>query len=619
MGFLTIILFFIYCYGLGHSLSRQWKDFNLEVFIMRIGIGLAALPVFGLFLNLIRIPLDWKIFFVCSLIVPIFDLFKNLEKIKSQLKFKKIKPSFHILLLFIIFISCLAIYCGGPFQYSWLEDDDSWFHAAGIKYIAVEKNVNVPKGTFQYIDPYPPGYDLLIGILHQTSPSIYWTLKFFNGLIICLGILFFYYFVKEFTGDRNKALLATCFLAMIPCYLSHFIWAHSLAVSLFFPALYCALKTKDDKFFILPATIIISAVSLVQPTQFIKFVCFFLVFFLASFYWKSLKKSFMIQTLFYAIILSFVLWGAPTIIKGMKGQSVLTVQNKKEPTKLKGYEFNEKNKIFKIISSQFNPKGGSATRAYTFKDYFFVEERNMINNPVGVGLVLSILSILGAGVVLTRINGLHDQKKFYYGTLLGWSIFTFLGLNSMTFHLPVGLFAFRFWMLFAIPVVLLATEATFFIRERIRNKRLFIAVIVGMVFYTSGYKKILINTAYWPRGIVWPYFEELQGYGYLRVNLKPNTKVFTFQDNFLVIGVDMFSDFWREEYRQKFNHAFDWDVNKLYNVLKDNNYEFLVIGLRERDYYGLERFNEKLNLLNKSKYFELIYNKRYAAWVFRLI
>ena len=63
MSFLTIILFFIYTYGFGFSIAKLVRESEnfLERNLMRVGIGLATMIVLGLLLNLIKVPLDWRI------------------------------------------------------------------------------------------------------------------------------------------------------------------------------------------------------------------------------------------------------------------------------------------------------------------------------------------------------------------------------------------------------------------------------------------------------------------------------------------------------------------------------------------------------------------------------
>ena len=87
--------------------------------------------------------------------------------------------------MLVIFAANFYIYASGAFKYPYLEDDDSWAHTFGAKYVSMGNNVfekDIEK--LRYINPYPPSYDIWMGILHQTNDSMYWTLKFFNAFII---------------------------------------------------------------------------------------------------------------------------------------------------------------------------------------------------------------------------------------------------------------------------------------------------------------------------------------------------------------------------------------------------------------------------------------------------
>jgi len=195
MSLITIVLFFIYSWGLGFTITSFVKNSEnfLERNLMRIGIGLGVFVVLGILLNLFYIPLDWKIFLALSLIYPLFIFFRKIKNFKNpELKLRLKKSNLNIAIVLIIFFFCLYMYAGGSLKYPYLEDEDPWTHSVSTKYISTEKTIDAPKNYyFPYIDPYPPGYDMLMGILHQTSASISWTLKFFNGLIISLGIVFF--------------------------------------------------------------------------------------------------------------------------------------------------------------------------------------------------------------------------------------------------------------------------------------------------------------------------------------------------------------------------------------------------------------------------------------------
>jgi hypothetical protein len=582
---------------------------NLETNIMRVGIGLGVWPVVAVLLNIFHIPIDWRIFLFLALFGPVYDFIKYRTRIIS---FEK--PSIPAVTLFLIFIFNIWVYCHGPFNYLWLEDDDSWGHASSIKYIAVERNFNVDPGQFHYLNPYPPGYDLIFATLHQTNPSLYWTIKFFNGLIISLGFLFFYFLAKEFTANKTKAVLATIFLFLAPCYLSHFIWAHALLITLFFPALYLLHKARKDRNLILPSSIVIAGMLLIQPTQTIKFLGFAMIFFLAdALIYKKFSKN-LIVIMFSAGIIS-LLWWLPIINQMHSGTSKLLVRIDNEAT-------GNTIETGGLLGRLFSPTKGTATRSYTFGDYFGVEKNNLINSPVGVGPVLCILVWMGILYSFYRVKKGEEEEKVYLFTTLGWGIFTFLGMNSMTFHFPIGLFAFRFWLLFAIPVSILAMEAIWGLLTLLKQPVVKVAIVVILIPWvalTSGVMKYRINTAVWPWGVSWGSYRELIGYVWLRYNLPPNTKVFTFKDNFLVLGHDMRADYWRPEYQTAFSDAMDLDIPTLHKRLKQQNFAYLILGRKEVRAFGVEAVNAKVKSIGDSGLFKFIYGNEGGVRVFKIL
>jgi len=166
MSAITILLFFVYCYGLGFTVSSFVKNSEnfFERNLMRLGFGLSLLPFLALILNIIKLPADWKIIFTLSLIYPLYFVFKNYKKFKLSFRFTKTNLSIFIML--IIFSVNFYIYGTGAFNYPYLEDDDSWAHAIGVKFMSIEKNAfDQTVGRIRYINPYPPAYDILLGKL----------------------------------------------------------------------------------------------------------------------------------------------------------------------------------------------------------------------------------------------------------------------------------------------------------------------------------------------------------------------------------------------------------------------------------------------------------------------
>ena len=90
----TVILFFVYFWGLGFTAMYLLTDKTenaLERFFLRVAIGMGVFPLLSIILNVVRIPLDWKIFLVVSIAFPLFVLGKKLytkEHIFSEEKFQ---------------------------------------------------------------------------------------------------------------------------------------------------------------------------------------------------------------------------------------------------------------------------------------------------------------------------------------------------------------------------------------------------------------------------------------------------------------------------------------------------------------------------------------------------
>src|SRR3989338_5942334 len=290
MGFevaFTILLFFVLIWGFGFSALRllrvkESSDTSSDIFgrqILRLGIGIPVFIVLGVLLNLVRIPLYWWVFLILALVYPLYSLSRGKVRRKLAASTKKfvagrpLKVTYNqlfIVAVLLLFLFNLYTYATGSFAYPYLEDDDPWTYAREMRYVAVEKTLDVPYyRPVNYLDPYPPAFALIMGVLHQTSPEAQWTLKFFNSLLISLGILFFFYMVRELTKSDAIALASMFVISMLPSYLSHFIWSHTFIPLLFFLLIYAFERTKDQRWWIISG-IIVAAILLTHPHQAIK-------------------------------------------------------------------------------------------------------------------------------------------------------------------------------------------------------------------------------------------------------------------------------------------------------------------------------------------------------------
>ena len=681
MTAVSIILFLLYTWGFGFglgSLVKEPKDF-LEKNLMRIGIGLGAMLTLGLLFNLIKIPLDWRIFLLASLITISVRVYINLRKKEFALFDKKnFSISIYSLIMLVLFSITFYMYGTGAFAYPYLEDDDSWSHAMGAKYVAVQKTVFAGVGNpLNYIDPYPPAYDLLFGILHQTNDFVYWTLKFFNAFIISLSIIFFYFFVKNFTNSSKKALFSTFALFAIPGYLSHFIWAIALTMPLFFVSFYAVEKIKDDKRWWIIGAVVIAATVTSSPTHSAYFGSFFLIYLMGKTIVerKFLRYEFLAG--FIGLMVSFGLWWLPMTLNygGLSGLA---------------YSFTGDQSVVGIA--------GTADRIYSMSDFIYAKGANLVNNPIGIGFVVSLLVIVALISILHKnyskskkhilkisimfivvaalflfflssnyvkfvekrnvmplekgsvpfLEFLSDQsfvvyfllilifvlvlliavnykkedpKDNYLVIVLLWMIFSFYAVNAGPFVYKIS--PFRAWIIFAIPVALLSGEAInylfnfakalagSFTRSKILTGSiaLIFLVIIGYgIITTSFVQKYAVNTAQWPPGGFWTSNEEIGGYIWFKDNIPPDTRVFTFSNNALILGLDKFICHWCDDVRDYQKNGFDQTIEQTYDWLKKGQYKYIIIDGQTARKFGANETSNKIQELAESGNFNPIFD-----------
>ena len=607
MGIITIFLFFVYCYGLGFAVTSFAKNSGnfLERNLMRIGFGLALLPLIGLILNIIRVPIDWKIILLVSLAYPVFYIAKN--RPKPELKFKITRTDLSILAMLVIFFANLYIYASGAFSYPFLEDDDSWSHALGAKFVAQEKTAFAGEDSpFHYLDPYPPAYDMLMGILHQTNDSMYFTLKFFNALIISLSTIFFYFFVREFTGNRNKALFAAFALLSIPAFMSHFIWALSLTMPLFFVVFYAMEMMKhDSRWWIVAALSMVTALTS-SPTHSVYFGLFFVLYYLAKIILERKLLPWHASAGILGLALSFILWWGPMLLKyGFVGT-------------IKGIGFDVG--LLKEQGLEVALRG-TGRQLYTFSDFFIAQKQNMINNPIGIGIFLSILAIIGIAFLLLRYKHLLKKENHWMIIALVWFAFTLYAVNGERFTLKIS--PFRAWMLLAIPVCILAAEGAFNLmaisKKHIRNigKYSVLAILLVGIFFTSTQQKIAVNTAAWPPGAFWTSGDEIAAYVWMKDNLPRNSNVFTFWNNAPVVGMDMYTCHWCENIKTYMKDGFDQNAEELHGWLRQNNYGYIIFDGQTAQGLGVNETNAKVYEISQSGLFQPVFQNN-GAVIFRV-
>ena len=611
MSLATIILFFVYCYGLGFTVSSFAKNSEnfLERNFMRLGFGLSLLPFVAIILNIIKIPADWRILLIISIIYPIYFIARNIRKLDlsgfSRIRITKANLSIFVML--VIFAANFYVYASGAFNYPYLEDDDSWGHSQGVKYYSIEKNAfaDTARGV-RYMTPYPPTYDVLMGILHQTNDSVHWTLKFFNALIVSLSVIFFYVFMKEFSGSSNKALFAAFALASIPAFLSHFIWAIALSVPLYFVSFYAVERIKHDKKWWIVAGLVMFTTLTSSPTHSTYFGLFFALYLATKIILERKLLLWHIAAGAFGLALSFLFWWLPMMIRyGVAGT-------------LKGVGFNvgyAKDLGLGVALT------GTGDKTYSFSDFFIAKEQNMINNPIGIGIFLLLLTMVAVVFLFLRFKHLLKKENHWLIITFVWLLFTLYAVNAA--KMPIKLSPFRVWALLAIPVCILAAEGSLNLMgmaKRFAGKigmHILLIVLLTGIYFTSTQQKIAVNTAIWPPGGFWTSSEEIAAYLWLRDNTEANAKVFAFVIDGHIIGMDKFICYWCQDIKDFKKTGANKTAEETHSFLKQRDYSYLIIDGQYAKAFGAEEANAKVQELAQSGLFRPVFQNQ-GAVIFRL-
>jgi len=608
MSFITILLFFAYSFGLGFAVSSFVKNSEnfLERNLMRIGLGLSMLPFLAIALNIMGIPADWRIILALSMAYPAYSLFRSYTSKgykNFNFQFRLTKPGISILAMLAIFAANFYVYGTGAFNYPYLEDDDSWGHAQTAKYYSIEKNVFSDTTTkVRYITPYPPAYAVVMGILHQTNDSIYWTLKLFNALIVSMSTIFFYFFIKEFSGNSNKALFAAFAMASIPAFLSHFIWAISLSVPMYFVSFYALERIKhDNKWWIVSGLVMFTTLTS-SPTHSTYFGLFFALYLMAKI---ALERKLLLRHIAagaFGLALSFLFWWLPMLMRyGVAGT-------------LKGVGFNVGYAKELGLGTALT---GTGDRAYSFSDFFIAKGQNMINSPIGIGIFLSLLAIVAVALLFLRFKHLLKKENHWLVITFVWLLFTLYAVNAA--NMPIKLSPFRTWMLLAIPVCILAAEGLLNLMSaakasagKIGMYALLVILLTG-IYFTSTQQKIAVNTATWPPGGFWTYVKdesgrayspELEGYLWIKDNIAPDTKAFAFVIDGPIIGMDKFICYWCDDIMDFKKNGANKTAEETHSFLKERDYEYIIIDGQYAKAFGAEEANAKLQELAQSGLFK---------------
>lgn len=583
MQLASVFWFFTVLWGIGASATRVLRlDLGvgfIEGFFANTGFGLALFPILSVIMNFMGIPLNWFVYLMFALCVPFAYAARSLKKYSTKglrgfsrsLK-NELDKAFDSwdgvrFLASVLFASILFyVLVFGAFRYAWLEDGDPWEHASSAKYVSLFNTYSVPADMYvaHYLEPYPPAYATLMGVTHQLNSRVSWTLKFFNSLIICLGIVFFYIFVKKLSGSSQLAFYSSFFLAVANSYSSHFIWAQAYNVAIFYPAFYAFESLKDDRKWFFMAFPISASVLLVQATTGVMFGVFFFLYFIV----KSLSERKLQKLVLFAGLIGFMLalsfYWAPMYAKF----GFLNIYSKNVAANPSAGD---------ISLSFLKPnEGDSFNRVYSFHEFVHAADPTHIPQPTGLGEVyfgLLLFSVLF--LVSTR------KKEKYMVIVLCWFFLALIALESAA--LPFTLRSTRNWTYIAVFSAILCGSGLMIISAHMKDyplsRAMIILFIIVGVFATSGVTKYNVQTSIWPMGGKWISDSQFRTYLNLK-SLPPNTPVYSacFSDDF-VIGFDKMAKPWdRELVNLRETNLPYVSASELYSLLADHGFEYLIYG-----------------------------------------
>jgi len=559
-------------------MKSDYKPDSIKHIVVLLAIGLSGFVIIANIFNIARIPLHWLSFLIISLIIPIYHYIIANKKNKLKFNFRfDIKKDYGILIAILLGIILFAVYFNGATGYQYLENDDPWDHALASKYVAIEQTAFEPENfDFHYLDPYPPAFDILMGVLHQLNNSMYFTLNLFNSILCGIAIIFFYLFANKIFKDNVLSVFSTVLIFALPSFMSHFIWSQTLAITLFFPAWYFllkSLKTQNYKDFILTG-IFSAAILITQPSTAFNFtimtiflLLIYFIFDLIELLSKKDNKSF---DLFKKKLFNYSIFAITTIVlAGIYWFTMFGMYGFADTMEGVGFS------IHKTLGDG-DTSGGLI---YTVKDFVFAPKSSKMDQPTGWGWMVSILLIPGLIYLFKNIKSKKDNKIILI--LLSWFIFTFLGTqgNALAFKL----FPHRFWVFLAIPFVLIATYGAKILIQKIDNKnvKLFIlALLIIGVLYSSWIPKHAVETSHWPPGVRFTSYEEVAIYSEILNKLPKNSRIFMYtnRDDKHILGVDQYSPTWKTSVVEFKDNIINKTIDDTYDFLIENDYDYMILG-----------------------------------------
>ena len=638
---ITYFIIVTLCLSFILDLFVEWNPDFFEQFFMRIGFGLAFLSVLGVILDLLYIPINAWIILAISVLFPALKLYENgfsKEDVIDILDVSTKKKIFYSIIL-LLFLVTAYMYISGSFSYTYMENGDPWGYTAVSKVIAEEETFKADYRYNHYSEPYTQGYQIVMGVLHQTNDSMYVTMKFFHNLILALSIPFFYFVARRiFPSKEEYALFSTIALFSIPSWVTHFIFSLSYNMVLFLLFLYSLFKINQNGWkyisglvlgsllvnHIYTATIAIIVLALFYffkvihsgklHEEFIDTGYIGLATSLLFFVPSSLRHSYYFdefvkeshggleKILFPLINTPSLLY--PLIIALIAGFIALRFKHywkdyvtsllRSDSLRYSIYAlFYGVIGILTFIPTKLINIEGTASRSYSFGD-FWNADPSMINNTVGWGPVIFLLIAVAVITILLNYKKLRTDKQEHLFIISN----VFLILLWLVFGMDhsILIMTFRIWTFLAIFSALLAGYGLYLIYKATDSfdkktiTYLIVITIIAVMVWTSFLPKYQHNTSSWPESrIMVP--QSYSAYTYMRSNLPSDvnavrlcgkSEILASYDAYPPLKDPRITPQWRggpENTTSLQEEIYNMSSQQIYTELNERDVEFVVLGL----------------------------------------
>lgn len=538
---------------------------SYEQLLMSIVLFFGAIPIIGVLLSFVNAHIWWLTLLI-SLVLSLVISYLVYGRPKLA------KPTVHLILALLVVACFFFVFYKGTFSYPWLEDHDPYGYAVSTAYINEQHTFIKPVDVLQksYLEPYPVGLSIFMSSFLPITGDMNWTLKFFNVILATIAILGSYFFFKEFFKDESKALVGCLFIAVLPSFMTHFIFSTTLGMALLFPTLYFLWLSKEKPHACL-ATILLMASILVTHTLAGLIILIFTISYLIC-----NRNAVTLTSLLGGLILAIPFWVYVFLKYTWEGIKF-------------NYGLSEAEGIV-----------GTATRPYNVIDFLNAPSQNLINTSTGWGVAFFCLVLIG----IVAYFYLKKYKENQYVLISIWFIIALVGVNAA--RLPFMLMPFRWWTPLAIPATILAIEGVFLVKK---YSRILFYISIFCVILTSGGPKYLINTSQWMPSESLMYPGIMDCHLWAKDHLPLNTKIYSFNQGPKLFGFNMYYCEWCSEEKILSDQFLDTKPFAINKFLKNNGYKHLIINSWYFDKFGEGTANKTQEILD-SKMFSPIYSNQ---------